>query len=35
MEPVVDSSPEKAHNFVQKEIERWTSVIKSTGLKLD
>jgi tripartite-type tricarboxylate transporter receptor subunit TctC len=35
LEPVVDSSPEKARDFVQKEIERWTPVIKSTGLKLD
>jgi tripartite-type tricarboxylate transporter receptor subunit TctC len=35
LEPAVDSSPEKARDFVQKEIERWTPVIKSTGLKLD
>ena len=34
-EPFVDSSPEQARRFVDREIARWTPVIKAIGLKLD
>jgi tripartite-type tricarboxylate transporter receptor subunit TctC len=34
LEPVVDSSPEKAARFLHDEIARWTPVIKSMGLSL-
>lgn len=32
-EPVLDSSPEKAKVFVQREIERWRPIIKGIGLQ--
>ena len=34
-EPMLDSSPEKARQFLEDAIARWTPVIKSIGLKLD
>ncbi len=34
-EPVLDSTPEKTHRFVEEEITRWTPIIRSIGLKLD
>jgi len=34
-EPVLDSSPEKAQRFVNREHERLIPVIKATGFKLD
>ena len=34
-EPMLDSSPEKARQFLEDAIARWTPVIKSVGLKLD
>ncbi len=33
--PVMNSSPERAAQFINAEIERWTPIIKSTGYKLD
>jgi tripartite-type tricarboxylate transporter receptor subunit TctC len=32
-EPVTDSSPDKAHDFLKKEIARWTPIIVEAGLK--
>jgi len=34
-DPDPDSTPEKAREFVEAEITRWTPIIKSLGLKLD
>jgi tripartite-type tricarboxylate transporter receptor subunit TctC len=34
-DPYPDSTPEKAREFVEAEITRWTPIIKSLGLKLD
>lgn len=34
-EPVLDSSPEKAQQFVNQERDRYMPVIKATGFKLD
>src|SRR5215813_9459849 len=34
-DPYPDSTPEKAQQFVEAEITRWTPIIKSLGLKLD
>ena len=33
LEPVVDSSPEKATAYVQEELKRWTPLIETLGLK--
>jgi len=34
-DPYPDSTPEKTQQFVEAEINRWTPIIKSLGLKLD
>jgi tripartite-type tricarboxylate transporter receptor subunit TctC len=34
-DPYRDSTPEKTREFVEAEINRWTPIIKSLGLKLD
>lgn len=34
-EPDPDSGPDKARRLVESEIEKWTPIIKSIGLKLD
>jgi hypothetical protein len=33
LEPIVDSSPEKATKYVQAELARWTPLIAQLGLK--
>lgn len=33
LEPVTDSSPDKAHAYLLHEIGRWTPLIKSLGLR--
>jgi tripartite-type tricarboxylate transporter receptor subunit TctC len=33
LEPIVDSSPEKATAYVQEELKRWTPLIETLGLK--
>jgi tripartite-type tricarboxylate transporter receptor subunit TctC len=33
LEPVVDSSPEKATAYLQEELKRWTPLIETLGLK--
>ena len=33
IEPVVDSTPEKAHQFMRDEITRWGAVVKESGVK--
>jgi tripartite-type tricarboxylate transporter receptor subunit TctC len=33
LEPVVDSSPEKAQAYLQHELTRWTPLVKALGLK--
>jgi tripartite-type tricarboxylate transporter receptor subunit TctC len=34
-EPHIDSGPEKARQFLDEEVRRWTPIIRSIGLKLD
>ena len=35
MEPVMDSTPEKARRFLEDDIARWTPVIRTIGLQLN
>jgi tripartite-type tricarboxylate transporter receptor subunit TctC len=35
LEVYADSTPDKAHRFVEEEVTRWTPIIKSLGLKAD
>lgn len=34
-DPVLDSGPEQTRGFLEKEIARWTPIIKSVGLKVE
>jgi tripartite-type tricarboxylate transporter receptor subunit TctC len=35
LEPVTDSSPDKARDYLASEVARWAPVVKAIGLKLD
>jgi tripartite-type tricarboxylate transporter receptor subunit TctC len=34
-EPVTDSGPEQTATFIREELERWTPLLKASGLKMN
>ena len=35
VEPITDSTPDKAKQFIDGELKKWADLVKSTGIKLN